>query len=133
MKVKEKKEVKKNGKTKILVVEDYFTASVGLCNLLEFWGYDICKLANSGREAVEKAERERPDVVVMDMNLNGAMNSIEAARVIRSSFGIPVIFTTAFSDDQTIEIAKAAEPVGYFVKPLDFYKLRSIINQAVHN
>jgi CheY-like chemotaxis protein len=132
MKLKEKKAAKAIDKTKILVVEDYFTASMGLCNLLDFWGYDTCKLAKSGEEAVKKAEQERPDVVVMDMDLSGTMNGIEAAKTIRSSYGIPIIFTTAFSDDQTIEIAKAAEPVGYFVKPLDFYKLRSFIDIAVN-
>jgi CheY-like chemotaxis protein len=117
--------------TRILLVEDYIIQSMGLLNLLEFWGYDMCEQATSGEEAIMKAEQERPDIVLMDINLDGRLNGIDAARQIMSRFGIPVIFTTAYSDDRTMERAQAAEPAGYFVKPLDLYKLRSVIDTIV--
>lgn len=119
--------------TKILLVEDYIIQSMGLWNLLEFWGYDMCEQVTSGEEAIAKAEQESPDIVLMDINLDGKLNGIEAARQIMSRFGIPVIFTTSYSDDKTMERAEAVEPAGYFVKPLDLYKLRSLIDSIIDN
>jgi len=119
--------------TKILVVEDYIIQSMGLWNLLEFWGYDMCKQVTSGEEAILKAEQENPDIVLMDINLDGELNGIDSARQIMSRFGIPVIFTTSYSDDRIMEIAEAAGPAGYFVKPLDLYKLRSVIDSVIDN
>jgi DNA-binding NarL/FixJ family response regulator len=117
--------------TKILLVEDYIIQSMGLGNLLEFWGYEMCEQVTSGEEAIIKAEQEKPDIVLMDINLDGDVNGIDAARQIMSCFGIPVIFTTSYSDDKTMEIAEAAQPAGYFVKPLDLYKLRSVIDNIM--
>jgi CheY-like chemotaxis protein len=117
--------------TKILLVEDYIILSMGLWNLLEFWGYEMCEQVTSGEEAIEKAGQEKPDIVLMDINLDGELNGIDAARQIKSRFGIPVIFTTAYSDDKTLETAESVEPAGYFVKPLDLYKLRSMIDTIV--
>jgi CheY-like chemotaxis protein len=117
--------------TKILLVEDYIIQSMGLWNLLEFWGYNMCEQATSGEDAIIRAEQEKPDIVLMDINLDGRLNGIETARQIMSRFGIPVIFTTAYSDDRTLEQAQAAEPAGYFVKPLDLYRLRSVIDTIV--
>jgi DNA-binding NarL/FixJ family response regulator len=118
--------------TKILLVEDYIIQSMGLWNLLEFWGYEMCEQVTSGEEAIVRAEQEKPDIVLMDINLDGDLNGIDAARQIMSCFGIPVIFTTSYSDDKTMEIAEAAEPAGYFVKPLDLYKLRSVIDTIMN-
>jgi CheY-like chemotaxis protein len=117
--------------TKILLVEDYIIQSMGLWNLLEFWGYNMCEQVTSGEDAIIRAEQEKPDIVLMDINLDGRLNGIETARQIMSRFGIPVIFTTAYSDDRTLEKAQAAEPAGYFVKPLDLYRLRSVIDTIV--
>jgi CheY-like chemotaxis protein len=114
--------------TKILLVEDYLIQSMGLWNLLNYWGYEMCRQVTSGEEAIETVREEKPNVVLMDINLEGEMNGIDAAMEIRSRFGVPVIFTTAYSDKKTIEVARTAEPAGYFVKPLDLYKLRSMID-----
>lgn len=114
--------------TKILLVEDYLIQSMGLGNLLQFWGYDMCKQVAPGEDTVEKAEEEKPDVILMDMNPEGDKSGIEAAREIRSRFGIPVIFTAAFPDDDTLASIKDAD---YFVRPLDLYKLKSIIDSIV--
>ena len=118
--------------TKILLVEDYIIQSMGLWNLLEFWGYKMCEQVTSGEEAILKAEQESPDIVLMDINLEGKLNGIQAAKEIRTRFGIPVIFTTSYSDDKTLQIAESAEPAGYFVKPLDLYKLRSVIDAIMN-
>lgn len=114
-------------KTKILIVDDYNIPAMILPQLLEHWGFDICEQVSSGKEAIEKAKLEKPDIVLIDINLTGNICGIEAANIIKSRFGIPIIFMTAYSDDETRATAHAAGPAGYFVKPLDYHKLRSTI------
>jgi len=119
-------------KAKILIAEDTTITSMDLWHIFDHWGYEMPEQVASGEEAIEKAEQEKPDIVLIDINLNGEMNGIEAARQIRSRFGIPIIFITGYSDKKTIEKAKIAEPVGYFIKPLDFHKLKSTIDSVIH-
>jgi CheY-like chemotaxis protein len=119
-------------KTKIMIVEDEVITAMSLQHLLEHWGYEMCEQVSSGREAIEKAGREKPDIVLIDINLNGEISGIEAARQIRSLFCVPIIFITGYSDKETIKEAKHAEPAGYFVKPLDFKKLKLTIDSVVH-
>jgi DNA-binding NarL/FixJ family response regulator len=118
-------------KTKILIVEDEIITVMGLQHLLELWGYRMCGQASSGKEGIEKAEREKPDIVLIDISLTGEMNGIEAARQIRSRFGIPVIFITGYSDKETMNEIKDTEPAGCFVKPLDFNKLKITLDSLV--
>ncbi len=118
-------------KTKILIVEDEIITAMSLQHLLEHWGYGMCEHASSGKEAIEKAEREKPDIVLIDISLNGEITGIEAARQIRSRFCAPIIFITGYSDKETIKEAKNVDPVGYFVKPIDFNKLKLTIDSIV--
>lgn len=120
-------------KTKILIAEDASITLMDLWHIFELWGYEMCEQVTSGEKAVEDAEKEKPDVVVMDINLAGKMSGIEAAKQIRSGLDIPVIFITGYSDPKTREAAKVVGPAGYFIKPLDYYKLRSAIEAAVNN
>lgn len=118
-------------KTKIMIVEDEVITGMSLQHLLEHWGYAICEQVSSGREAIKKAEREKPDIVLIDINLNGEISGIEAARQIRSRFCIPILFITGYSDKETIKEARDIEPVGYFVKPIDFHELKLTIDSIV--
>jgi CheY-like chemotaxis protein len=120
-------------KTRILIAEDYIISSIVMRKLLELWGYEICEQVSSGEDAVDKAGKEKPNLILMDINLHGEINGLEAARQIRTRFGIPIIFTTALSDTEITEAVKIAGSADYFVKPLDFYKLRSVINSIVQN
>ncbi|HYR01720.1 MAG TPA: response regulator, partial [Syntrophobacteria bacterium] len=67
----------------------------------------------------------------MDINLKGSRNGIEAAAEIQSRLGIPVIFVSGYDDAETMERAEAAKPAGYFVKPLDFYRLRATVEAVI--
>jgi DNA-binding response OmpR family regulator len=119
--------VKKN----ILIVEDEIITAMSLQHLLELWGYRMCGQASSGKEAVEIAINEKPDIVLVDVSLSGDINGIEVARQIRSCFSIPIIFMTGYSDEETMEAIKEIEPAGCFVKPLDFNKLRTTLDSIV--
>jgi DNA-binding response OmpR family regulator len=119
--------VKKN----ILIIEDEIITAMSLQHLLELWGYRMCGQASSGKEAVEIAINEKPDIVLVDVSLSGDINGIEVARQIRSCFSIPIIFMTGYSDEETMEAIKEIEPAGCFVKPLDFNKLRTTLDSIV--
>lgn len=116
---------------RILVAEDEVITSLDLWHLFEMWGFEMCRQVSTADGAVEVAEEERPDVVLMDISLRGSRDGIEAAAEIRNRLGIPVVFMSGYDDPETVERAGAAGPAGYFVKPLDFYKLRSTIEKVI--
>ena len=118
---------------KILIVEDEVITAMSLQHLLEHWGCGKCEQVSSGKEAIEKAMSEKPDIVLIDINLRGEPNGIEAAKQLQARFCVPIIFITGYSDEETIKEAKKIKPVGYFVKPLDFNKLRLTIESVTHS
>ena len=118
---------------KILIVEDEVITAMSLQHLLEHWGCGKCEKVSSGKEAIEKAMSEKPDIVLIDINLRGEPNGIEAAKQLQARFCVPIIFITGYSDEETIKEAKKIKPVGYFVKPLDFNKLRLTIESVTHS
>ena len=118
---------------KILIVEDEVITAMSLQHLLEHWGCGKCEQVSSGKEAIEKAMSEKPDIVLIDINLRGETNGIEIAKQLQARFCVPIIFITGYSDEETIKEAKKIKPVGYFVKPLDFNKLRLTIESVTHS
>jgi len=110
-----------------LIVEDEIIQAMFLGKVLELWGYEICETATSGEDAIKEAEIQGPDLVIMDINIHGLTSGIEAAGKIRSQFGIPVIFMTGYSDEATRQRAYDAHPAGYFVKPLNYDKLKELL------
>jgi len=118
---------------KILIVEDEVITAMSLQHLLEHWGCGKCEKVSSGKEAIEKAMSEKPDIVLIDINLRGETNGIEVAKQLQARFCVPIIFITGYSDEETIKEAKKIKPVGYFVKPLDFNKLRLTIESVTHS
>ena len=115
---------------KILIVEDERVVAEDIRKSLRNLGYDVPSVASSGEEAIEKAETDRPDLVLMDIVLKGKKDGIEAAEYIRSQFNIPVVFLTAYTDEKTLEKAKITEPYGYLVKPFEDQELHATIEMA---
>jgi DNA-binding NarL/FixJ family response regulator len=91
-----------------------------------------CGQATSGREAVEKADVEKPDILLIDVSLSGNVNGIQAAREIRSRLSSPIIFITGYSDKETMREIQDIEPAGWFVKPVDFDKLKITLDAISH-
>ena len=116
----------------ILVVEDEAIMANDLQATLQDLGYAVCGTASSGAEAVQKAEADRPDLVLMDIVLQGEMDGIEAAERIRTRLGIPVVYLTAHSDKETIRRASITEPYGYIVKPFNERELHSNVDIALY-
>jgi len=103
-------------KVNILIVEDERITATHTKKILEKFGYQVTEMVGSGEEAISKAEDLDVDLVLMDINLQGKMDGIEAAGIIRNRYGIPVIFISAYSDEETIQRAKLTEPSGFIVK-----------------
>lgn len=117
---------------KIMVVEDELIVALDIELALKNIGYEIVTTTQYGEEAEELARAERPDLVLMDISLAGAMDGIEAAEAIHKNLGIPVIFLTAFADDKLLERAKTAEPFGYLVKPFSPQEIRTSIEIGIY-
>ncbi len=118
--------------TRVLIVEDDAIINRHLQTCLLKVGYQVVGTASSGSEAIKLAHLVSPDLVLMDISLHGDIDGIEAAELIRAWNDIPVIFLTAFADEQSLQRAKATNPFGYILKPFDQRSLYSTIEMAVH-
>ena len=96
-------------------------------------GYNVCELVSTGEEAVEREKREKPDLVIMDVILNGRINGIEAAMQIRSRSDIPIVFITGYDEGKLIERIKSLKSSAYLIKPFTPKELQSAITQAILN
>lgn len=117
---------------KILVVEDEHIVAMDLQNRLRSLGYEVPETASSGEQAIEKAGRIRPDLVLMDIFLSGDMDGIEAASKIRALYSIPIIYITAYADSNTLQRAKVTEPFGYILKPFEEREMLTNIEMAIY-
>ena len=102
---------------RILIAEDERIVAIDIKNRLEKMGYIVCAIASTGEEAVAQAGMTYPDLVLMNINLQGDLNGIEAAKEIASFCDIPIIYLTADADNDTFERAKKTEPLAYLLKP----------------
>ena len=116
---------------KILLVEDENVINMVTQDRVEGMGHTVCGTAATGQEGIEQAGAKQPDVVIMDINLKGKMDGIEAAKRIRERFGIPVIYLTAYDDEETRQRASATDPVAYLVKIFGDVDLQSAIEKAL--
>ena len=116
---------------KILIVEDDpVIVRVAEWRLSKL-GYDVCGREETGAGALETVVRTQPDLVLMDINLIGNMDGIEAAKQIKKDFDIPVIFLTSHSDGNTLQRAKEIHPDGFIIKPFSDDDLRIAIKLAL--
>ncbi len=118
--------------TKILIVEDDRIVAEDMRCSLKQLGFAVPGLVSSGEEAIEKAKECDPDLVLMDIMLKGEMNGIEAAGRIQSQFNIPVVYHTAYADEEILERIKVIEPFGYILKPFEDRELNIAIEIALY-
>jgi PAS domain S-box-containing protein len=114
----------------IFIVEDEAIVSEDIRQTIENLGYSVSGIASSGEDALKKIKETQPDLVLMDIHLSGAMDGIEAARQIHELYTIPVIYITAYADDDLLARAMVTEPYGYILKPYDDRELHSVIEMA---
>jgi two-component system, LytTR family, response regulator LytT len=120
------------GKVKVVVVEDESIVAKDIQNSLKNMGYGVPAVVSSGEKAIEAVHKFRPDLVLMDIMLKGEMSGIEAAKIIKDRFDIPVIFLTAYADEDTLDKAKPSVPYGYVIKPFKEKELETTIEMAIN-
>jgi len=117
---------------RILIVENEVPVAEEIKTRLKNSGYTIPAIASYKEEAIQQAAEISPDLVLMDIHLEHKMDGVEAARQIRARFDIPVVYLTAYSDDETLRRAKITEPFGYILKPFTERELFSTIEIALY-
>jgi len=114
--------------TRILLVEDEVITASSLKLGLEAAGYGVCPLATRGERAIKIAAEEKPDVILMDVNLPGSLNGIETARVILKTLNAKILFLTGYHDDDVIAQINSLNPLGYVIKPVSVERIRDILD-----
>ncbi len=118
-------------KQKILIVEDDPVTVMYLREMLELRRYRVVGSAPNGPEAIALADREQPDLILMDVMLEGEMDGIDTAMNIQSRLHIPVVYLTASTDEKNLKRAQETDPYGYLIKPLKDYDLYSALETAL--
>ncbi|HOT44033.1 MAG TPA: response regulator [Spirochaetota bacterium] len=119
-------------KNRILIVEDEAIIGMHLKSSLAGLGYDVVGLVKNAEEALRECGAQRPDLILMDIVMPGAMDGIEAARVIMKTYDIPVVYLTGNADMATVARARETNPYGYVIKPINAQHLFSTIDTALH-
>jgi signal transduction histidine kinase len=117
---------------RILVVEDEIIPAENMKKQLEEKGYFVYNIVTSGEEAIRKSAELMPDLILMDIKLNGEIDGIKATEVIRSQYDIPILYLTSYPNKAFLERAKLTEPHAYILKPFRLKELESNIEIAIH-
>ena len=125
-----------NGKSKlasqILIVEDDKASGILLKEILNGCNCNVIDVVASGEEAVKQARGQQPDLVLMDIELSGEIDGVDAANQIYNDLDIPIIFITAGTNEETFERAKKTMPYGYILKPFDMNIIKSNVELALY-
>jgi signal transduction histidine kinase len=118
-------------KTRVMLVEDERIVALNLQQRLIKLGYEVSSVVTSGAQALEEIERHPPDVILMDVNIDGEIDGIETAGRIPEEYYIPVIYLTAYSEEATLQRARATKPYGFLLKPISERELHATIQMVV--
>jgi CheY-like chemotaxis protein len=118
-------------RAKLLIVEDESDVAETLEIKLKKFGYTVVGRESTAEDAIVKAGEMHPDIVLMDIELSGKMDGIQAADAIRKKYHIPVIYITAICDTKTLERVGASIPFGYLLKPFKDDELHTVIEIAL--
>jgi CheY-like chemotaxis protein len=116
---------------RVMVVEDERIVALHLRQQLVKLGYDVAEFAASGEQALRQVAAARPDLILMDIHIDGSLDGIETAARLPADDRIPVIYLTAYSEEATLERARATRPYGYLVKPFAERELHATIQMAL--
>jgi len=116
----------------VLIVEDDKDTAKLIEKLLKNFGYIVAGIVATGKEAINKSEECKPDIVLMDIQLEGQMDGLETAKKIKLCSNIPVIYLTAYSDENKLKRAKVTEPFAYIIKPFKERELHANIQMALY-
>jgi len=116
---------------KILIVEDEMIIGAKISMFLSNLGYEVTGLLSRGEEAIQHVAENKPDIVLLDINLKGKIDGIETANQLQKQGSIPVIYITANSDDATFNRAKSTRPAAFIAKPFKQLDLQRAIELTI--
>ena len=116
---------------RILIVEDDYSTADYMNLVLSTHGYNVICIVETGEDAITKTLGTRPDLIIMDIKLMGRMDGITTYKQIKKSVNIPIIFVSAYGDDNTIDRAMQCNPNGYLVKPFRMFQLINEVETAL--
>ncbi len=117
---------------RILVAEDEKIIAKDISQTLKKFGYDVLDSATTAEKVINQAKKFQPDLILMDILLDGETTGIDAAKILQKDMDIPIIYLTALADENTISKAKETEPYGYILKPFDQKTLRTTVEMALY-
>ncbi len=117
-------------KKKVLIVEDERIIAEDIKSSLISYKYDVTGVVTNGLTALESIRNNQPDLVLMDIKLEGDLDGIETAHLISDKYNLPIVYLTANADDPTLERAKDTKPYGYIVKPYEDNDLNASLQIA---
>ncbi len=117
---------------RIMIVEDESIVAMGVKHKLEDLGYSVVGVEATGEGAVETALKTEPDLILMDIVLKGDMDGIEAAEKIHTRLDTPIIYVSAYSDEEVLRRARITEPYGYILKPFKKSEINANIQMAIY-
>lgn len=118
-------------KKKILIVEDEGIVALDIQTRLEAHGFEVIDIISNGSRAIARAQEEHPDLILMDINLKGALDGVETASLIRREIDCPIIYLTAYADEKTMKKARISDASGYILKPFRESELMVTIELAI--
>ncbi len=118
--------------TRILIVEDEDIVASEIQSVLTYLGYSLIERAVSGEEAIANVENCLPDLVLMDIMLQGEIDGIQTAKLIHKRWDLPIVYLTAHDDESTLQQAKVSDPFGYILKPFKQRELHIAIEMALY-
>ena len=117
---------------RILVVEDDIQMSKFIQYKLDYLGYDVVGEARNSDDALDRSQLLEPDLILMDIMLDGTDDGIETAQRIKDNLHVPIVYLTAHEDDFLFERAKITEPFGYLIKPFNDRDLRIVLETSLY-
>lgn len=121
----------KQNATKILIVEDELIVALNLSKELAHHGFMVVGMSSTEDEAVSLATSEKPDIILMDINLEAGGSGLVASERIRQHQKIPIVYVTAYSSDKIIDLVGRTNPYGYILKPYNIREVKAVINTAL--
>jgi two-component system, cell cycle sensor histidine kinase and response regulator CckA len=116
---------------RMVLVEDESITALGVARQLRRLGYQVVSRASSGPQAIEHALTHHPQVVLMDVQLQGTMDGIDAARHIQASESIPIVFMSANADTTTVKRIQATQAAGFVPKPIHYPTLHALLQRVL--
>ncbi len=119
-------------KAKLLIVEDEMILAGDMQMQLEKIGYDVVGIASSGKNAMKLTKETSPDLILMDIVLKGDMDGIDTSKELNKLYNIPIVYLTAYFDDEILDRAKKTQPYGYIIKPFQEVQMHCAIVMALY-